>query len=918
MMWHAFVVLLLCDRLLFADAWQRTASAWGVGAQPKSCSGSALQLWQANPNSSAPQQLQTRSSTPRCLQAGGNGVVFATNCSTTHSGIAAQEWRLVAPNVSWQAPPGARLLQQSSGSDKCIGVRGCCDGGSLALVDCEADCNPGVGSATPPHDCLFRFNATTEALVTVASDLCLDAGSDDPLRGCTAPWTRALPFCDGALTPAARAADLVTRLTLDEVASGVLAMLMVPTSYFDGRPVNHNLRQTAGVARLGVPPIMYNEAMHGISALCLTTGACPTMFPSQITQTAAFNRTLWRRVATALGEEGRALRNAGLDAANFWAPDVNPFRDPRYGRGQETGGEDAFVNGEVATEYVLGLQGGPADGPWLRATAACKHVMLYDSQTPWPTGSDRNVTKRDLNDYYLRPWRACATVARSASMMCSYGSFNGQPDCAHGDYLNGLFRNTWKWTGFVVSDCDAINGIVSGHKYTATPAEAAAAAMNAGVDLDCGPFYQDFLVPAVRAGLVEEEVVRTAARRVLEAQVRLGFFDGASSTSPFANLSLALVGSAAHDAIAEDSSAQSHVLLKNDGGLLPMARNHMRFAFIGPHANSTLDLLGNDYMRDNKRVLKSSPVAAAKRMRIDVDHVAGCTDLDCEDTSGFAEAVAAARDANYAVVFLGISSHYEDEGRDRKSLALPGHQVELALAVARAQPNTAVVLYHGGMVEIDDLVGNATHPGVPAIITGFYPGQTGGEATVSFITGSGVPSGRLPYTWYQRGFAEARGPMSDQDLRAGDGITYRYYTGKPLFPFGFGMGYGEVSYEFSQAPKSVAASSLAKRDLNISVRLTNRGNDPCGAVVLLFGVPQVNERAAGCYRRTLLGFTRAEMAGNSTTEVKVSVNAREFSCVDEQGVAKIVPGTVTLEAYNGTHAVTWQLEVTGQPVTLPE
>jgi beta-D-xylosidase 4 len=249
-------------------------------------------------------------------------------------------------------------------------------------------------------------------LKTVVSELCIDYGSEDdteilPRFACALPATQHLPFCNRSLTAEARAADLTPRLTVQEKASGVLAMLMTHTSYLNGTEVNYNLRQTAGIPRLGIPPMKYNEAMHGIVALCLHNGSCPTSFPMQITQTASFNRSLWRAVATALGTEGRALYNAGLDAANYWAPDVNPFRDPRYGRGQETGGEDAWVNGQVASEYFQGLQGGSAESDVLLSTATCKHVPVYDVQTPKDTG---NISVRDMHDYYLLPWRACSGV----------------------------------------------------------------------------------------------------------------------------------------------------------------------------------------------------------------------------------------------------------------------------------------------------------------------------------------------------------------------------------------------------------------------------------------------------------------------------------------------------------------------------
>ena len=465
------------------------------------------------------------------------------------------------------------------------------------------------------------------------------------------------------------------------------------TSTSDGTDIDHNLRQTAGVMRLGVPPMLYNEAMHGISALCLVNGSCPTEFPNQIGQTASFNRTLWKAVASALGHEGRALANAGLDANNYWAPDVNPYRDPRYGRGQETGGEDAWLNEQVATEYVLGLQGGPATADKLLATAACKHILIYDSQQP--STRDVSASLHDLHDYYLRPWRACATVAHSASMMCSYGSFNGLPDCLHKDYITDLIRDKWNWTGFVVSDCDAIDN----HRtVSANLTEAAARALIAGVDLDCGPYYMNHLPAAVAQGLVSEAVVDAAALRVLVHQFKLGKFDPQEkSTNPYDQISLEEVGSAAHATLAQEAAIQSMTLLKNEGALLPLKKT-MKMAFLGPHANSSTDLEGNDYPPGNTAIHKQTPLVSAQRHGLNVQYAPGCANLGCASTAGFAAAVTAAKAADVAVVFLGISSAFENEGHDRTgdgALELPGKQLALAQACVAANPKTVVILAHG-------------------------------------------------------------------------------------------------------------------------------------------------------------------------------------------------------------------------------
>lgn len=272
-----------------------------------------------------------------CLTAGldsgpaRGGVLYTEPCA--EPGLAPSQNFSLQPSP-WPGSPGTLI---TSGDGECVTMRGCCDGGPFQLASC-GNCNPNLPGVSPPADCLMEYNVTAATFTTVASGLCLDTGMELPQRACSTPSTAAMPFCNSTLPPAVRATDLVGRLTLHEKTAGVLSNIMSDQSMSNGTAIDHNLRQTAGIMRLGVPPLLYNEAMHGISALCLPNGSCPTVFPNQITQTAAFNRSMWRSVASALGYEGRALANAGLDANNYWAPDVNPYRDPRYGRGQETGG----------------------------------------------------------------------------------------------------------------------------------------------------------------------------------------------------------------------------------------------------------------------------------------------------------------------------------------------------------------------------------------------------------------------------------------------------------------------------------------------------------------------------------------------------------------------------------------------------
>jgi len=890
----------------------------GVGVQVLSCNSSTgFQRWTVRPDTDNATLVSIRlgADSSACLHSANDGhgnTVWVEACSNSTT----DGWVLrpaLAGDATRQITSVGAFLLVHAASGLCASVRGCCDSSPLALADCTLHCRqPDTGHNSPPADCLMHHNKTTGQLRTVASDLCLDGGTMLPAKGCTDPIIKQLPFCNTTLSNRARAVDLAGRLTLQEQASGVLAMLMVPTSYPDNTPYHRNLRQSAGVARLGIPPIMYNEALHGVMADCLPSGHCPTIWPIHILQSAAFNRTMWRTIATQIGTEGRALYNARLDAANFWGPDVNPYRDPRYGRGQETPGEDAWVNAQVAVEYVLGLQGGPAGGRVgrLQATAACKHILLYDGQS----GTAVNATIRDLMDYYMVPWHGCAVRGHSASMMCSYGaiSINGSmvPDCGRGDLINGVIREKWNWTGFVVSDCDAINNIEQ-HLPGIEPEAAAAFAMNGGVDLDCGPFYQNFLAPAVTHGLVSKDTVMAASVRVLEHQIALGTFD---ATTPYDDVSLREVGSADHAALARESAAQSIVLLKNDRHYLPLPPSDVSVAVIGPHSRTTTELLGAYANSDNRAVQNNTMLIGAQR-RLGIKHVTwaqGCSGpqpLDCPDKSGFAAATAAAKKADIAVVFLGISNHYEGEGRDRHDLALPGNQVALALACIAANPKTVVVLIHGGMVNLDEIASTGA-----SILTALYPGQAGGDAVWDVLTGVVAPAGKLPYTWYKTGFEKERGRINDQDLRAGFGITYRYYRGAPLFAYGHGLSYTTFRYQWGKMPPTTQTTAAVAAGFSLSVLVTNEGATASDVVVLVFG----SFAGRNCPLKTLVGFSRVALVQpGACVAITVDVDPRTLGCVDDDGVRTVPGSQLVLEAGDIATPATHTIPLTGPPFVMP-
>ena len=439
-------------------------------------------------------------------------------------------------------------------------------------------------------------------MLSVSDTMCLDGGEGPatpppPPRCCSNATAKALPFCDTSLSFGARAADLVKRLTVEEIA-GVLTMSM-PNSETRAGTTYINQRLTSPVPRLSVPGFEFSEACHGILSGCLPGSAhssgCPTSFPMPIGQAASFNETLWHATASAISDEARALQNGGVNGVNFFAPNINVVRDPRWGRGYETAGEDALLNGRFAVKFVMGLQG---SAHYLKAVATCKHSLLYDLETARGARSS-SATAMDLTEYFLVPFEFCIKRANVSSIMCQYGAKDGVPSCANGAINNQLYRETYGGDFFMVSDCDAA-GKFTQHWANFTAANASqgvAEGILGGLDVDCGQTYSS-IPAAVAEGLLPEAAVRTSAQRFLSKQIALGALE---PDSPYAGLGAEVVDSAEHRQLALEAAQQSMVLLRNEqrpGSASSGARGlplsaDAKIAFIGPHCVSTVALLGN-------------------------------------------------------------------------------------------------------------------------------------------------------------------------------------------------------------------------------------------------------------------------------------------------------------------------------------
>jgi beta-glucosidase-like glycosyl hydrolase len=958
------LVLLLAAHAAAAAA----AAAAGRAARVASCSGGAPQQWHLEGSSSSSSRTVRYSSGGLCLCAVRKSVADNPALGEHNATVA-----MLLPCSS----PASNTTSCAWGTTSW--------GASLSNLTFVATTTPSAPGGHDPQ-CLtvsahiwpvpaFRndqlvLSSCSSATTWVATETggaikhsggqCLDGGSGPavpppPPRACANASTKALgaKFCDATLSHAERAADLVSRLTVQELGPLLSMGLLNHETQFGTTFINQRL--TGGVPRLGIGGFEFSEACHGILSGCLPASAsstgCPTSFPMPIGQAATFNESLWRQTATAISDEARALENGGINGVNFFAPNINVVRDPRWGRGYETAGEDALVNGRFAVQFVGGLQG---SGQWLKAVATCKHSLLYDLETSRGSRSS-TTTPRDMMEYFIVPFEFCLKRAGVSSIMCQYGADEGVPSCANGAINNELYRETFGGgdSFFMVSDCDAA-GEATNHWANFSAANATvgvAKYMVGGLDVDCGSTYAA-IPEAVQEGLLDEKVARQSALRFLTTQIALGALE---PKSPYENIGAETVDSPEHRALALEGALQSLVLLRNEvvvkgGGnsgssassasgsrsqqqrALPLPSG-AKIAFVGPHCESTDALLGN-YHGINVQVLNSSILDVAAQRGLSFTY-----------TNDPEEAGAMAAAADVAVLCLGLTVEDEGEGHDRKTLGLPQSQLDLVAAVTAVQPHTVAVLVNGGALSVEPLI---LHGGpaiaVSALIECFYPAQKGAEAIVMTLLGETNRFGKLPYTMYGAGFENRS--IDNYDLQSDGGLTYRYYDGTTHGPVNFpafhGLSYTDFTYEWASPPQAtVGIASLLKPPLQqqqqqqlqqqqqqqqqqqpvtngscydcsslaYSVKVTNTGAVQGDAVVLGFVVPAAN--ASTGLGRALFDFGRVELAAGASAVVTLRMDKackQAITRVDEAGVRWVEAGDYTVTVGDivapATHALT--------------
>jgi len=686
-------------------------------------------------------------------------------------------------------------------------------------------------------------------------------------------------YLDPAFPIDERVDDLVSRMTIKE-------------------KVSQMGNEAVAIKRLGIPNYnWWNEALHGVARAGIAT-----VFPQAIGLASTWNPDLIYQMAEVISDEGRAkhhesARNGVRDlhtGLTFWSPNINIFRDPRWGRGQETYGEDPYLTSRLAVNFVLGMQG--TDPDYLKTVATPKHFAVHSGPENQRHIFDARVSQRDLHTTYLPAFKACIVEGKAYSIMGAYNRVNGEACCASPTLLQEILRDEWGFQGYVVSDCGAIDDIRGGHNLADSAIEAAALAVKTGCDLECGctyniPCHYGLLEKAVQTGLLTEEDIDRSVKRLFKARFRLGMFDPPDQV-PYAQIPSSVVDSPEHRELALEVARQSLVLLKNQDNLLPLnASDVSSIAVIGPNAEETLVLSSNYAGTPAEPVSVLAGIKALVPPETDVTYARGCEIVD-DSQDGFEEAIQAAEKSQVAVMVMGLSQQLEGEdgqtegnprGRhsqgDRETLDLPPTQEQLVQAVYETGTPVILVLMNGSALSI-----NWADEHIPAILEAWYPGQAGGTAVAEALFGLTNPGGRLPVTFYRA--VSDLPAFTDYSM---ENRTYRYFTGQPLYPFGFGLSYTTFTYRDLQiVPQEVTTGE----PVSIQVEVENSGEYLGDEVVQLY--LQDVEASLPVPLLQLQGLARIRLAPGERQTVQFTLTAEQMSFADEEGNWVLEPGEFTV------------------------
>ena len=695
-------------------------------------------------------------------------------------------------------------------------------------------------------------------------------------------------------------------LTFEERAKALVAEMTLEEKVFQ------TLHGAKEIKRLGVKAYNYwNEALHGVAR-----AGVATVFPQAIGLAAIFDEDFMEEIADVISTEGRAKFNAQqkygdydiYKGLTFWSPNVNIFRDPRWGRGHETYGEDPYLTSRLGVRFIGGIQG--HDGKYLKAAACAKHFAVHSGPEGIRHSFNAEATKQDMYETYLPAFKACVKEADVEVVMGAYNRTNGEPCCGSKTLLVDILRKAWGFTGHVTSDCWAIKDFHEFHMVTKTPVESVSLAMNNGCDLNCGNIFGN-LLQAVRDGMVAEETIDGAVTRLMVTRMKLGLFD---KEIPFSDIPYEVCDCAEHRAINLSAAKRSLTMLKNKDSFLPLDKHKVRsIGVIGPNADSRAALVGNYEGTASEYVTVLEGIREAAGDGVRVFYSQGCH-LYRDRISGLAaaddrlaEAKAVADASDVVVMCLGLDATIEGEegdarnefgSGDKLSLGLPGKQQQLLEAVVACGKPVILVLLAGSALAVTWADGQDS---VPAIVQGWYPGAQGGRAIGQLLFGAYSPEGKLPVTFYRT--TEELPEFTDYSMK---GRTYRYMEQEALYPFGYGLSYtkfvcsakievcGEGQDTAAQASADehvIAAGSTVK----ITAALTNIGSyDGAETVQVYVKAKDV----PGAPNHQLKGLKKLTLAAGEHKETEIVLDMRAFGLFTEEGEKLIYPGEY--EIYVGT------------------
>ena len=690
-------------------------------------------------------------------------------------------------------------------------------------------------------------------------------------------------YLNPALSIKTRVNDLVSRLTLDE-------------------KVNQMLNSTPAIPRLGIPPYdWWNECLHGVARTKYHT----TSYPQAIAMAATFDVIAMKKMGDYTSDEGRAIHNESLrkkdysryTGLTYWTPNINIFRDPRWGRGQETYGEDPFLTSMIGTAFVQGLQGN--DPKYLKAAACAKHYAIHSGPEPLRHVFDVKVSNHDLWDTYLPAFRQLVVNAKVAGVMCAYNAYAGQPCCGNDKLMVDILRNKWKFAGYVTSDCGAIDDFYETHKMFPDAESSATDAVLHGTDVECGNRTYKTLIQAVKDGKITEKDIDVSLKRLFTIRFRLGMFDPPKMVK-YDQIPITDLESKPHKELALKMAKESIVLLRNvpmpgqENNLLPLNKNIKRIAVLGPNADNANTQLGN-YNGQPSVVTTVLQGIKDKLPGADIFY-SRATDFVSTEPEDFSKLIDSIKDADVIIYVGGISPRLEGEemkvskpgfsGGDRTSIDLPAVQTDFLKALKATGKPIVFVMMTGSALAIPWEEGNLPtgQAGIPAIVNAWYGGEAAGTAVADVLFGDYSPSGRLPVTFYK----------SDSDLPPFDDYsmqnrTYRYFKGVPLYPFGFGLSYTKFVYSNLKLSKTKIKKN---ESVNVEVTVTNKGKMKSDEVVQLYLTHLKRGPDDPLY--SLKGFRRITLLPGASEKVRFTVTPDMMKLVNQDGKSVLNSGEIKI------------------------